>query len=367
MSGMATNDALCYLWMTMVVWSLLRWHGEGGAWRWAIFAGVCTGLALLTKPYGLASLGLVALAVPIGALLRKRGTSDSAEEPRPEVRGLALPTEKNVEPKRLRCVASGLVGVFIAVVVGAAPYVRNYQITGKPFVSNYEIVENAIYLQPPGTLGGVSFASFRLPALLDRPWLHVDTLDSFWTELYARTWFDYGTSLTLFHYKPFVEHTARAWSHREKPPEQRLLDQLTWDASVAPKNVMLEGQALLILGLIPTALMLAGFVIAVSRSARSFACAIIVLNLLGNLAIPIFQTFRQPYYSSMKATFALGAFASAAVLFAWGAEWLRWRDRRWLRVLVVANVVALAVVLTVHLVHVAYFPPNYYMDAGDRV
>jgi len=255
----------------------------------------------------------------------------------------------------------------VALVIGVWPYVRNARLAGSPFATSVEIIDNTMRLQPPGNVSGVSFASFRLPALLDRPWLHVSTLDSFWTEIYARTWFDYGTSLTLFHYEPFALHTLKSWAMPNRTPKQRVINQLTWDLNVTPRSEAVAGRALYVLGLLPTAMLVIGVVVGFWRIGRDPANALHALNVVANVAIPLGMTLRLPHYASMKATYALGAMASGAVLVAVGAEALGWHQRRWLRRVVVLNLILLAGVLATHLVHIAYFPPEYFIAPTDTL
>lgn len=365
LSGMATNDSLATMWMTIAMCALIRWHASGGAVRWAIVAGVTCGLAMLTKAYGLATLGVMVAAAPLAVLARIGKARDDTIAPRAEAGDRqisACPT-----PSVGQVLAGGAAMIMFALLVGAWPYARNARLCGSPFVSNYDLLPHAIWHQPPGRVSDVSFTSFRLGAVMDHPWLHITTVDSFWTQIYAEAWFDSGTTMTLYHYHPFARHISRAWSNDEKSPMERFVDQLSWESDVTPASELAAGRALLALGLIPTALMLVGLVVGMARISRSFPIGLLAVNLLANLAIPVFQTIRQPHFSSMKATFCIGALASGAVLVAFGAEALGWRRRRWLRGAVVVNFTLLGVVLAMHLVHVAFFPPDYFMLPSDEL
>jgi len=341
MSGMATNDALAYLWMTAAVWALLKWRAADWSARWALLAGLACGVALLTKPYGLATLAVVLLATAAAVFARSEPAQSG-----PTAGGRFL---------------RGALMVTLAVGVGFWPYWRNWRACGSPFVSNYDILDHTIWFQPPGRFEDVSLTSFRLPALLDRPWLHVSTLDSFWTALYAEAWFDHGTMLTIFHYRPFVRHIARTWRDDSKTPAERYHARMDWDTDDVPASELAEARALLILGLLPTGLLVVGLLASLGGAGGGYVSSVLLANLLANLAIPLYQTFRQPHYSSMKATFCLGMLVSGAAFCAWGARWLGWSRRRWPPRVIAAALATLAMVLAVHLVHVAFFPPDYFL------
>jgi hypothetical protein len=62
--------------------------------------------------------------------------------------------------------------------------------TGTFLVSNQHFFDHAKG-QMPGSLKQVSFFSFRFISLLKEPFIGDATLYSYWTELFARVWFDY--------------------------------------------------------------------------------------------------------------------------------------------------------------------------------
>ena len=86
----------------------------------------------------------------------------------------------------------------LARALGAGPYLRTWKLTGNPLASNYVLRPHTMGDQWPGELSRVSFFSLRLHKLLARPWQHLDVVDSFWTQLYAKLWFDHDTTMTLF-------------------------------------------------------------------------------------------------------------------------------------------------------------------------
>jgi 4-amino-4-deoxy-L-arabinose transferase-like glycosyltransferase len=331
MSGMATNDALLWLWSSICVYATLR--GRGGKYYWWVVAGIGAALALWTKHNGLGC-----LAVLVAALLASIPVRD----------GLA----------RRRLWRGALLAMGMAMVLGAWPYVRTYRLTGTPIASPFTRMRNAMVNQLPGRLSDVSWLSFRPLRLLAQPWVHVSTVDSFWTALYAELWFDYGTSATAYQYRPWRQ--ALGANLRSPHPTGRELERaaLARKADVTPPSLLWEGRLLIALGLIPTVVVLLGVGAIWRRTPDGAAFVLMTMAILG-VATPAFQTIRQPFRSSMKATFALWAIVPVIVLFATGYTWLG--ERRggavWQWV-VGLDVALLATVAAWHFVDLAYIFPR---------
>ena len=186
MSAMATNDALAYLLAALAVWAALRAHESG--WRPArvCIAGGLAGAAVLAKAYGLVTAFCVVATCAAFSVYALRGT----------------PWVARFRP--------ALLAALCAVAVGVWPTVFNLMNYGKLHVDNFELLPTALRNQPPGAVERIDFVSFRLPSLLRHPWSHVSHLDSFWTALYARLWFDSaGTQNTLLLSSEWQEHRAR--------------------------------------------------------------------------------------------------------------------------------------------------------------
>ena len=141
--------------------------------------------------------------------------------------------------------------------------------------------------QKPGDLSLVSFADFKPRALWDEPVLSPSTVASFWTELFARLWYDYEPKFLPS--SEITHSTARA-------------------AYAA--------------GLCVCLLWLTGFIRCVFQWIRApWRLPVLVLH-IGFLAVPILQAIRFPVFSSMKATFILPACVVAAVCLSFGFELL---------------------------------------------
>jgi len=83
-----------------------------------------------------------------------------------------------------------IVCLIAATVLGVADEVVRFGETGRFLASNQDLFPQAVN-QRPGSVAAISFASFRFGALLQHPFMNAQTIDSFWTQLFARAWFDY--------------------------------------------------------------------------------------------------------------------------------------------------------------------------------
>ncbi len=151
-----------------------------------------------------------------------------------------------------------------------------YQKTEKILVSNQHFFDYADG-QFPGSLDKVEFTSLKIPSLLSNPWISEETSASFMTSIFARTFFDY---------------------------EWRFL-------SPEVAGTLIIGRVSYLLGAIWLLFFLLTMGIGVYQRSRldqwKPAFPILVIFAVGCLymLVPMVQTFRFPYFSSMKAVFCL--------------------------------------------------------------
>jgi hypothetical protein len=272
-AAFVSNDAAVGLLVSVSILLYLRASDAARLrtdWRDLVPLLIAVWAAAWTKQSGLV-VAILPLAMVGSAFLRSRSPSGSAP---PERRRL-LPY--------LLVAALGLVFAFAEEVLKALA-------TGRFPVSNQHFFDWP-QSQPPGTVAGVSFFDFRFVELLRTPTCSPATLDSFWTELFARLWFDYEPK--------FLSPTEPA----------ALIAVLTYGA-----------------GLVVVSLWIFGFL----GAARSWRGSLERLPLLAVqlavLVVPLVQTLRFPHYSSMKAMFLLPAAALATVFLSLGIEKI-WRHR----------------------------------------
>jgi hypothetical protein len=156
--------------------------------------------------------------------------------------------------------------------------------------------------QPPGDLSAVGFFDLRLRGLLQEVFMGPQTLSSWWTELFARLWFDY---------------------------ERRFFP--------VANSAMALGRTMYALGLAAVLTVVGGLSARAWKRQFERRDVALLAILLGFLAVPLVQTLRYPVYSSMKAAFILPAAPIMGLALCWGIEGLgTTRAARWWSVLLVA-------------------------------
>jgi hypothetical protein len=127
---------------------------------------------------------------------------------------------------------------------------------------------------------------------------------------------------------------------------------------------------LIALGLGPTVVCALGVGAIWKRMPTTTIGVVLMTSALVGVATPLFQTVRQPFRSSMKASFALSALSALAVFFAAGYAWLsRRRGGPVWRALVLVNVAWLAVAVVWHFLDLALVFPHCaeYVARRDRL
>lgn len=224
--------------------------------------------------------------------------------------GVAIHAATKKGSKSPSPLALSLCLLVITIPLALLPEIVRFVETGRVLVSNQHFY-NYAEAQPPGSVDAVAFWDLRPRALVAAPFMDTSTLDSLWTEIYARLWFDY---------------------------EPRVL------ADTPVTQVI--GRFAYATGLVPCMLWIVGLVV-VLRFGGTFGVWTLLLIQVCFLAVPILQTVRFPHFSSMKADFVVPAAAGAVTLVAIGAD-ACWRYRR-LRALLIGATVAIGVVATAQL------------------
>ena len=287
-SAIISNDYLLVFLTTCSVWVYLLHVARPAT---GSLVGLCflAAACALTKQHG-----LLVLLLP-GSLLFRYALKQSPFQAR------ALS-----QPSVLLCLL--LLGL------GVSDMLWKYQQTQILLVSNqhfFPITEP----QLPGSIRLLDLHSFRLPALLRHPALSEATSASYWTVLFANTWFDYEL---LFIKPPF----RRVVAGIQYAYGVGLLSCFAWGALHALATRRLRSM---------------------HWTTAPLACLAVCFFL-----VPLLQTLRFPYFSSMKSQFILPA--SCVWLLALGYAL---RETKLLRVPAVAYSVA-TVTVGIALGHVVY-------------
>ncbi len=304
------SGALCSLSLLALLAVLRR-----ATWKRAVLLGLLLGMAILTKFSAGAVVAGALTTLMLWTIRRARTAAATGAGASEAVRREIVAGARTL----------GVVGAVMLVVCGWY-YARNMELYGTPFkLSRGEFMVRLVEEnQPQARRTLLEYVVFD-PVVLRRPqWPRgpimrddspYDTMrsvrDSVWTGVYANTWFDGFGGWVL-------------------PP--------VTESELARRS----GQALLCLGLVPTALMLLGFVSACARLRRQGWDGTIVAMLTTfaiMIAVFISHTFKVPIPASVKATYFIPISAIFGFWFALGLERLaRWRPR-WLNAVALESAV----------------------------
>jgi hypothetical protein len=302
-ASMITNDYLLVFLATGCIWSYLRFRNRQ---RIADLVGVCglAAAAALTKQHG-----LILLIMPGSIFLHQFLHLGKQTVGYQVVLTILLP-----------CLAIG---------IGLSDEWWKYHLTHQVLVSNQSFFDYA-NAQPPGSIARTDFHSLQVGALYAHPLLDKATWSSFWTVLFAGTWFDYEHRFT----------------------------------SAKLPNLQLVAGALYSYGLLLFGLTLAGAASLALRAGRQrphLKGTIVVLTLVAVsfCLVPLVQTLRLPHFSSMKSQFILPA--TSLLLFALGRSLHAVGLARAPRV----AYLFVGITLVLGIVHVAYVVANLPQALGN--
>jgi hypothetical protein len=203
-------------------------------------------------------------------------------------------------------------------VVGSTVWsdLENY---GQVLPLNIELLDVTLQ-QPPGA-EKLSFFSFKPWATIKSPILAPDNVDSFWTLIYSRMWFDMEPK--FLQYSDPDDDWWKAYDYYLNRH-----DRYGWPGTLALSPfTRLSGSALIAAGLVPLVLILIGVARSLfgkwalwskTEATEVLKVQLFVVLLLFTLAGVILHAFRYPYYSFMKAAFVLNSLSAFALFLALG-------------------------------------------------
>jgi hypothetical protein len=206
--------------------------------------------------------------------------------------------------------------------------VKNY---GQPLPLNIELL-NVSLTQPPGQ-DDLSFFSFKPWSTIKSPILAPDNVESFWTLIYSRLWFDMEPK-----FLQYTDPDPDWWDAYDDYLNRH--DRYDWPGALSLSSfTRFTGSALIALGIVPLLLILIG----IARSlfgkwtiwsktdlTEILKVQLFLVILVVNLAGVILHAYRYPYYSFMKAAFVLNSLSALALFLALGVMLVeKYKAVRW--------------------------------------
>ena len=227
--------------------------------------------------------------------------------------------------------------------------VRHY---GSPLPWNLKMYDPSLHR--PRDDAGISFFTFKPWEDVKTPLLAPGKLHSFWTLIYSGMWFD-----TEPRFQRYLDSNSDWWIHyfgwyrgEEGFPGR--------NPSLSDRTI-LEASGLIVLGIFPAVLMLAGFCLSVKYAiigggplqptpAQGICFGmfpvLVVFNAVGIIAL----TLRLPVFNSMKPSYFLGAMPAFAIFLALGL--MPWERNETVKRVVIVAFSALFMLAILHVLHI---------------
>jgi len=326
MAAMHSNDNLCILLVALCCYLVLIAIDRKLAWQTVVLVGITITLAIFVKYtafvlFPAVLISLILIPIYVSQISLSRTTT--------AVLFSLLP-------------AIFLLGTYMT------DNVRDY---GKPLPWNDKMFNTSvIHPRDPAKISYVSFAPWQY---MIEPLIIPGQMHSFWTIIYSGTWFDIEPKFTQ------VTDKNRIWW-----PQY-----FGWLSGVMPFpslpsplsiSTRLLAAGLLICGIVPLLLVMAGFVWSVrflilckDADARIEAVKLnfFTILLVTNAAGVILLTLKAPVYSSMKATYFFNSLPAFAVLNAIGIKCID--KRRWIKIIIASVCIALVLLVIQHVFQIA--------------
>ena len=280
-SAMNSNDTISYLAVSFCLYLFLAAYEWNLALPWLVLLSIAVTATIFTKYTALAIIPAMMLTLVIMRLRR------------------AIVSTKKM------LIAAGVIFLLPLACLGfyCASNVRNY---GSALPWNNAIL-NPAQTQPKAEK--INFFDFHPAGVMKNTIIYPGILGSFWTQLYAKMWFDFEPKFLYF-----TDRNDSWWDGYYR----WIRGEAAFPAGVMRFSLFTRFLefCLLMLGLVPLLLLIAGIV-----RLRDIKMLIFPLLLLFNLAVVIWLTVVSPVYSSMKAVYLLNSLPAMAVLIAAGTMW----------------------------------------------
>jgi 4-amino-4-deoxy-L-arabinose transferase-like glycosyltransferase len=322
-SAIHSNDTLSYLFVALCLYLVLEILDSSFSLALALLLSCAISLSVFTKYTSFAIIPAVLAFTTLAYAWRVNAT-------------------------RKRIALCSLVIFLLPSVLLAYSFTSNRSQYGTILPYNVDMVETPLR-QRPGP-GRIEFHTFKLLTLIREPIMSPNNIESFWTQVYGRTWFNMEPILLPFTNQDYKDAYSRFFNNRRRRD---------WPGIHLTPATLGFGRVLIILGLIPLAFVVIGAYTAATGKYRLFRgergkntikvqmlIVLLIFNIIGIMRV----TSLAPHYGSMKALYFHSSMPAFAVLIGLGLE--RFGMRR-LPLLIAFG--ALFFVVAAHILHLTFF------------
>lgn len=294
-AAMINNDAILVFLVTLCVWLFILYE-SGKSRKVLLFLCMSVVAAAFTKQHGLLTV-LFPAAIAIQTLYKSKKKIITA-----------FSTLQVLIP-------------LFTLLICLGDEIWKYNLTKQILVSNQHFFDYTSQ-QLPGSLAKTEFFTFRLLSLFLHPLMGSLTICSYWTVLFAGAWFDYEWRFVAPHL-----------------PMIRLLSSSYY-----------------ILGLLVLAIFIWGIINSLQRKLFwDFKKFMLFAVGVCFFMVPLIQTLRFPFFSSMKSLFFLPSLSIMALILCLGVNRIGWLQRKYS-----ANIIITILLFTgfFHVAYIIYFLPR---------
>lgn len=301
MSAIHSNDTVTYFFVSLCIYLALVAADKNFPYSILIILSIVLSLTLLTKYTALVILPTIGI-IFVSAIFRP----------------------KLVSHKRL--FSSLIITMFVPILILGQQVYSNVQSYGKPFPMNIDFFPKKTD-QIPGK--ELSFFTFNPWAAIKTPILSPENVKSFWTVIYGRMWFDMEPKFLYF-----TDNNPEWWKkyfdylHGKNP---------VWPGVELSTTTILQGSALIALGLVPLLLMIYGgfsclrkILDKTEKYAQGTKLSMFPILFACNTVGIVLFTAKYPVFSFMKASYFLNSLPAFAAFLGLGIEIFdRWKVIRY--------------------------------------
>ena len=329
MSAMLSNDTISYLFVAICIYILLIAIERNFSFGSLMILSLVMTITIFTKYNSLVVIPMV-LVVFILAFLNLSAADKK---------------KKTV----LFCLT-----LFVPLSILSAHMVSNIKNYGRALPGNYEIFRN-LSVHQPRDAGGINFLNFKPRESIETPILAPGKLNSFWTLIYSSMWFDTEPKFLYF-----MDANQAWWGHyycwlrgeKNFPGDNYAISKIT----------LLEGSALITLGLVPLMLAILGIYPYCITGLKAYKksnwlevakMSIFPVLFISNAAGIIAITLKLPVFSTMKASYFLGSMPAFAVFLGNGV--MTCEKRRILKWAMIIIFGTLFILVSGHILHICLY------------